>query len=344
MTSRTNFYKTNAFLVFKIVVTGTLLLSLTYLVHTTNIDAIRSQLSTIGNRFCLLLFVTLGAMMSGTLGWANCINSVHQKIPFYRLFFIRLIGENIAFINPTGFLGGDAYKAYQLQKEGVAWREASSSIFISRSIMLISQISLFLLVGLIFMIMTGYQYLIFKILIIAAIFIYICFFVYTILYRILTKCHLLKFRRFQKFLIPHLKEIKSTKKYVLAYLKHDRKMFFMALTWSTLNWIIGSFEMLLILSYLGFTVSYLDALLVDQGILVLKSFGGFIPGQVGIEEYSNKIMLSSLGLTSVSLWISVSVLRRARQLFWLLLGLLCYLFFCLKRPHSLKAIFKKGYI
>lgn len=341
MTIRRDFFKEHILYFFKTFVSGILLLSLIYIVYTADIDAIKSQLGTIGSSFFLLLFITLVAMLCGTLGWANCITSVNQKIPFYKLFIIRLIGENIAFINPTGFLGGDAYKAYQLQKEGVAWNKASASILISRSIMLISQISLFLLAGLIFMILAGFHYFLFRTILFVALFICVCFFVYSILSRIFKKFDFLKSQIYQGFLLQYKKDLISTKGLILSYLKNDREKFFFACIWCTLNWIIGSFELLLIFSYLGYTVSYFEALLADQGILVLKSFGGFIPGQVGIEEYSNKIMLSFIGLSSASLWISVSVLRRTRQMFWLMISLLCYLFFCLKRPFSIFSIFKK---
>jgi len=49
-----------------------------------------------------------------------------------------------------------------------------------------------------------------------------------------------------------------------------------------------------------------------------------VPGQVGIEEFANKVMLVSIGLADDQIWIIVSVLRRARQLFWVVFALGIY--------------------
>ena len=76
----------------------------------------------------------------------------------------------------------------------------------------------------------------------------------------------------------------------------------------------------------------LDALLVDQGVLVLKSFGAFIPGQLGVEEFSNKVMLSIVGIKATGLWVAASIVRRSRQLFWIIVSGL--LFIIIKREQQ----------
>ena len=72
-------------------------------------------------------------------------------------------------------------------------------------------------------------------------------------------------------------------------------------------------------------MTVLDALLVDQGVLVLKSSGAFIPGQLGVVEVANKIMLSIVGIKATGLWVASSIVRRSRQLFWIIVSAMLYM-------------------
>src|SRR5690606_17120148 len=104
-----------------------------------------------------------------------------------------------------------------------------------------------------------------------------------------------------------------------------------ALAWSVffalLHWFFGALEFYFILKFLGMEVSILQALLIDLGVVFFKAAGAFIPGQIGVEEYGNKIMLMAIGIFNPEIWLSASVLRRARQLVWTAFGIGVYLLF-----------------
>ena len=65
-------------------------------------------------------------------------------------------------------------------------------------------------------------------------------------------------------------------------------------------------------------VSILDAVVIEMGVLGFKAAGSMVPGQIGVEEYGNKVMLNLAGILSNEIWLTVSLLRRGRQVFWLL--------------------------
>lgn len=71
-----------------------------------------------------------------------------------------------------------------------------------------------------------------------------------------------------------------------------------------------------------------------MGVILFKSAGAFVPAQIGVEEYGNKIMLAAIGLPETEIWVSASILRRARQLFWIFLGLTIY-FVVIKKSNIL---------
>jgi len=86
---------------------------------------------------------------------------------------------------------------------------------------------------------------------------------------------------------------------------------------------LGAGEIYLILECLGIPIGLINATVVDMGIVVVKSLGSFVPGQIGVEELGNKWMLEIAGVTG-SVWIAVSILRRGKQLVWILIAALFY--------------------
>ena len=87
---------------------------------------------------------------------------------------------------------------------------------------------------------------------------------------------------------------------------------------------VGSLEFYFILILLGIKTTVFSTLLVDMGVVVIKSIGAFVPGQIGIEEYGNKIMLTMIGVTGATVWVTASILRRSRQLFWMVTSAVMY--------------------
>ncbi len=66
---------------------------------------------------------------------------------------------------------------------------------------------------------------------------------------------------------------------------------------------------------------------MEAGVISAKNLFAFIPGQLGIEEYTNHLMLQTIGLKTAGLWLIVSIIRRIRQLFWIGIGGLAFLYF-----------------
>lgn len=132
---------------------------------------------------------------------------------------------------------------------------------------------------------------------------------------------------FQKKIIESLKQLP-------LFFKENTKGLTLAFLFFSLHWFLGSLEFYLILKFLGVKATVLQVLLVDMGVILFKSAGAFVPAQIGVEEYGNKIMLAAIGLPETEIWVSASILRRARQLFWIFLGLTIY-FVVIKKSNIL---------
>jgi len=312
-----------------------ILISLFLFLRQTNLEQVASYLSAMGHGYLYIILVTFIAMTMGTIAWRYTFEEdIINKVSFSRLFIIRLVGENIGLLNPSNIIGGDTYKGYQLSKEGIPYHKSTSSLVLSRMIMMVTQILTFIIAGSVFTIIVQDSNQL-KWIIFGSILLLIVLTIAT--YGLLrfglvsSKVHGLIAKLGWNSLIYKFRKIYVQ---LRCFYRDQRQRFLKAIGFNILNWLIGSLEFWLIFYFVSAQISVLDALLVDQGVLVLKSFGAFIPGQLGIEEFSNKMMLSIVGVKAAGLWVAASIIRRSRQIFWIAVSGLLYLLIRRHRPSN----------
>jgi len=121
------------------------------------------------------------------------------------------------------------------------------------------------------------------------------------------------------------------------YHEHQSNLFW-AFIYSALHWCVGALEFYLIFWFLDVPIAYEHALFIELGVMIFKSLGSFVPGQIGVEEYGNLFMLNLLSYESAELWLAISLLRRGRQVFWLLISvLMSFVFFRKPKTNSVLA-------
>lgn len=287
-----------------ILITICIAASLIVFIQKTDLKEVINSLHTVGYKFIWLLIVTGTAYIFGTISWRYCLEKKFRSVSILRLFLIRHIGETVSLFNPTSIVAGDTVKAMLLGAHGIEKKKVITSVLLSRIILIISQLSLFL---------------------IAVIIVFLKAIVFSKidsqgraagLYPFI----LVKYKALRVKVVNLFSEI-------LTMFKNNRRMLFMSILFALLHWLFGSLEFYFILKFLGVDVSILHALIIDLGVVFFKAAGAFIPGQIGVEEYGNKIMLMLVGIPDHEIWISASVLRRARQLAWAAFGISTYFLF-----------------
>ena len=271
-----------------------------------------------------IIITTFLAYISGTLGWKYCIDS-SVKFSLSQLFMIRHVGNTITLFNPTSAIAGEIYNAKTLINEGVKGQDAYKSVLLSRILMILSQLTLFIILLTWFLLFLSYRFpaeITYSV--------YVCFFALLTALPILIwfllkeegrKQISLTDKKWKKVLIRI-----SEMRYLLAdHIRERPRKTIIAFLLFTTHWILGSLELFFILYFLKYNIDILDGLFLDTVIIVLKSTVSFIPGQLGIEELINKFVLHLIGISSPYLWLSVSILRRTRQLFWSGIALIFYL-------------------
>jgi glycosyltransferase 2 family protein len=87
-----------------------------------------------------------------------------------------------------------------------------------------------------------------------------------------------------------------------------------------LAWLSGALEAWAFLSILGISNDFSSALLVQVWLVLVTRLTAFIPGNVGAHEAATVTMFSFLGLGTDSA-MAFALLRRIRQIVWIVLGL-----------------------
>lgn len=285
-----------------ILLTVCILVSLFFFLQATDLKVVISLIQKTGYKFFLLLLITFIAYFFGTMSWQFSLGEYSRSVATGRLFLIRHVGETAGMLNPASVIGGDALKAIMLSKYNIPERKIVWSMLFSRGIMIISQVLLLGLTALMLLLhspssspdklFNGKQ---------------------SGLYPLL----LVSWKAIRAKFAGVLEELP-------VMLRENRRMLMYACFFALLHWVFGGLEFYFILKFLGVKVSILHALLVDLGVVLFKAAGAFIPGQLGIEEYGNKIMLLAIGLPAEEMWVTASILRRARQLFWIAFGVAVY--------------------
>ena len=278
-------------------------------------------LGIIGLSFC--------AYMCATISWRLCMGNHGSKIHLGNLFVIRHVGEMLSVFNPTSVVAGETLKAHYLKQYDIPQEVSVSSILISRILIILSAIIL-MVISVIYLISgsaidqgigsivvalfvsMGFAYLITR------------FFLDKKLYLHRTFLSLQKRigkKWFSDKLCDSVKEINQTS---YLFYKENKFRFVSGFLLSTVHWIFGAAEFYLILNVLGVEITIANAVAIEMGVILVKALGAIVPGQVGVEEYGNKIMLNMVGISSNEIWLVVSIMRRARQLFWALVAAIMY--------------------
>ncbi|WP_343560200.1 lysylphosphatidylglycerol synthase transmembrane domain-containing protein [Sphingobacterium sp.] len=301
-----------------------------FVVHS-DFSALKKELSTVGYRFIFIIFTTFIAYFFGTLAWWVCLGPSKKRINIFELFAVRQIGETVGLFNPTSIIAGDLLKAELITRYEIPLQQGLGSVTISRITAILSQLSIFLLTMIWLMLSplkneviryTGHA--IYVICVILLLFVVLIFY-----WLISTKIPPKNTPTDTTFISKAKNQLQKLLWDTKDFYQKQNKIFWYSYLLFAIHWLIGSLEFYLVLKFLDVDVKVIHGLILDMSVILFKSAGAFIPGQLGVEEISNKLLLNMIGIAGGSIWLSVSLLRRGRQVFWSTIGAIFYL--CIKR-------------
>lgn len=279
-----------------------------------------------------VIAASLLAYTASTIAWKLMLDEESKKIGFMNLFMIKHVGEILTTFNPTGIIAGEGIKAVYLHKRGVDNRYSLSSIAMIRILLMIAGVFLILISGVYLIVVKAGDSSHLLYILIAI--------VLTVIFTYLSMVYLLNPKLYLGKTVEYLSKKKNgsfiTEKVISSayeinkisseFFMANKKRFITAFLLCALHWIFLAVEFYIIFNILGLNISVLDSIAVQMGVIIFITLGAFVPGQIGIEEYGNKVMLAAIGVQSNEVWFVATLMRRARLAFWLFIAGIFMLF------------------
>ncbi|MEG1616580.1 MAG: lysylphosphatidylglycerol synthase transmembrane domain-containing protein [Bacteroidales bacterium] len=321
-TNRTALWRNIAFLL-----GGAVLL---FMIYTIGIDQIWANVRQTGWWFLAIIGVWGVVYLINTIAWYAIIHEDESvRIPFYRVMQFTVSGYALNYVTPMGLAGGEPYRIMELRRYMptekatasvilyammhvcshfffwlsaavlVAWYLPVVPTALSIALTVMASVS----IALIFLFFKGYREgLVVK------------------LFKILGKLPLVgkKVRNLkpetQEKLILIDTQIRSLR-------GKRKKAFYFSLGMEFLARVVSCLEILFILLALGQQAIYLDAFIVVALSSLFANILFFSPMQMGTREGGIFLAFKTLGITP-GLSVSVSMITRIRELFWIMMGIL----------------------
>ena len=263
------------------------------------------------------------------LGWQLTLGSQAYHVGFMRLFAIRMAGETVNVTTPTAYVGGEPLKAYLLKRYGVPMVDGLASVITAKTAMTFAQV-LFILLGLAvaFWILgdSGHSWM--AMLVSVGV---LAFGVglFVLLQRhglgmgclgLLRACGI-RFSFLEKRELQ-LQELDGT---IRGFYSQHRQTFYAALAVFFLAWMMETLEVYAILYFLGMRIDVWVALSIAALTVLIKGGTFFIPGSLGAQEGGYTLLLMTFGYSEVT-GITFALIRRMREILWIVFGLVCLMF------------------
>jgi hypothetical protein len=292
-----------------------------YLLADTGLQALADSFRVLSWRLLVVLvFPCLFIKLFDTLGWYWTFAG--STVPLLALVRIRLAGQAVNTITPTGTLGGDATKMWLL-RDRVSATESLASLIVVKTTMVASQ-GVFLAVGVLLArhllalgtpLVRGMEWLLG--LEVAA----VIGFVGVQLAGVLGRGH----RVLQRVGIgmgPRIGEAARDVDRVLAtvYRRQPGRVA-LSVSCNLLGWFASAGETWLILHFLGATVTPSAAITIEAFATGVRFATFFVPAQIGVAEGGSIAACIALGLSG-EIGLALSLVRRVREAAWTGVGLL----------------------
>jgi len=311
---------------FKVLAVAAGLAVLIWIVGDTDLTAVGDAVLRIGwhGAAIIVLLYAIGFTLD-VAAWAFMFVSVPISwLWAKRLWLVQMVGEAANVLLPLGSLGGEPVKALLLKKHyDVSYREATASLFLIQAINTLAEVP-FVLAGLAAMLHRGILSPAVEWFMIGSVMLLVNFtiwlFVALHLRWLVSLQKRLAKSRWGERLNQGLAIMGDIEQQLYTFVRHRPAKFASAFVCAFLNWTFGAVELYFILLFLGTPVSFMDALLLETCVVLVRNVTFFIPGHLGSQD--GIIALVAGALTgSPAIGLAVALIRRARELLWAGAGL-----------------------
>jgi len=299
-----------------------------YVISRVGLAQIVDSIKLMGYGFIALMALSAFRHWIRSVAWLHCIEEDHRNIRIFDLFNIRLAGDAVRLLSFTGPLLGETSKAVLIRKR-LPMVHGMSSIIIE---------NLAYTIAVIFIVVSGIALLIVNFATGTSL---------RVMSAVLTVCmvggvfgiHYIASRRIKiaarlggwiagktdsKSFKDRSHAIGRTEDKIHNFYKRRGSRLYFVLFLEFVANIVNVLEVYVILFFIGTSASYLSAYIIEAMMKVVNILFFFVPGQVGVMEGGNAILLNMLGL-GASAGVTLSLIEKIKAIFWAGYGLMVWL-------------------
>lgn len=299
-----------------------------------DLSEVGGQIAKVGFGILVILAIYFVAFAIDSFTWQMTIPSIPLNgLWAYRTWKLRMVGEAFNAVMPAGGMGGEPVKALMIKKHyGIDYQEGTASLILAKTINLIA-LMMFLIGG--FVLMIGAATLpetfeaaatigLFVLGVAVALFFAIQRFGITSL----TGTWISQWQ-FAKRVETILHLIHDMDRRLVKFYTGARGRFAAAVILAFANWMLGIVEVYYSMMFLDHPISWTEAWVIEAVAQLVRTGTFFIPASIGAQEGAFVLVCGAItGLPSLGF--SVSVIRRVREIIWIIWG------FVLGSMYSLK--------
>lgn len=311
-----------------LVAVGTLTLSLlVWHVGPARIWDAAAQVGPVG--LLLALLPSLAMYVFEAYGWVLTLGPSASGLSFLKVFAIRTAGEVVNMTTPAAYVGGEPLKAYLLKREGVSIVEGMASVVLAKTVMTIAQV-VFILAGIGLAVwLVGHEHSATQVavasLVSAALLLFgVAGFIAAQRWGLFAgSLRLLQTAGIRiGFLEARTAQLEELDRTIAAFYRTDRVRFSLSTGCFLGGWLCEAVEVWVMLALLGQPVTAGAALAIGGLSSLVKGGTFFIPGSLGPQDGGNLLLVSAFGYSDLS-GVSFALLRRFREIVWIVIGLVC---------------------
>ena len=319
---------------FKFLFLGLGFVLLGLILRQTNLEEVWQHITLVGwvGMVVVIIFYFL-EFLSDILTWQLTFENIPLTPKWTaRLFLIYMVGAAFNRVTPLASLGGEGFKAVMLKTHyQIGYQETGASIIITKTLNTLSLL-IFVAIGFIplfiseqfsasFKTITGLSFAVFA----------CCIIIFFLLQRFRLASWIAN-RFGHSFLGDRLAKLLHKLRSVddcLVEFYTNRSRLRTGLIVAFLNWPLGVLEIYFIMRFLRHPITFVDAWLLDSVAQLVRAGTFFIPANIGTLEGS-LVVLGAAITGSPALGLTISVIRRFKDILWILLGLLIWWLFSFK--------------
>lgn len=288
-------------------------------------ENIWEQIEKIGWAILLVAVMRTASQFLFTFAWAWTIPSSARRVPFFELFRIRLAGEAINYLIPSGTLGGEPLKA-NLLSPSIGLANGLACVAVGKFSQVLAQLIVMVAGGLF-----------------ASFTLNVPPDVKTAMFAALSVIgaglgviyagqrqgmfgwlarHLVSLHVGSRFIEPRIEKLRKLDRIISEIHSGQPGKFAASVAFNALGWLGGAIEVFVVLWLLGTPRSVGTAFVIETMSLIISAALFIVPWQAGTQEAGKALIFGLCGLSPAS-GFAVGLIQRLRDLIWAGLGLLC---------------------